>query len=78
MDRKHYKDLWLIRFEKMLQFEKDAAKGYTKLMKKADCLPKPLKIKRFIYNCLEEIYKDEKRHAALVRRLIKIAERQPG
>jgi len=77
MKRKHYKELWKLRFQKMRSTEAKMYKGYGTLISKCDNLPKPESVKKFIKSTLEKIRKDELKHAGLVEKLIEILKRQP-
>lgn len=74
MDRRLYKQLWSLRFKKMLQLEEKAAGDYEALL--AECRTK--------YNShsiipeLERLIADEKKHAQLVKELLEILARQSG
>ena len=73
MRREFYKELWRLRFEKMLRLEEQSVVGYQALLEESK--------KRFrdhsIIPNLEKLISDEKRHALLVKELISILERQP-
>ena len=77
MERRLYKELWMIRFQKMLKLEKDSLGVYQSLIKDCERLEKLDHHKHAIQNHLEKIYEDEKKHVHLVEELIAILERQP-
>lgn len=73
MDRRFFKELWAIRFKKMLALEEKSASDYESLLK--EC--KKHHPSHPIESHLERLITDEKRHARLVQELIKILNRQP-
>lgn len=72
MERRFYRELWSLRFNKMLKLEKKSVVTYRDLLEECQ--------KRFkdhsIISHLERLIRDEKRHARLVQELIKILNRQ--
>lgn len=72
MQRKYYRELWDIRFKKMLHLEKQAAAEYEDLL--ASCLH--LVKDHPVVPHLERLITDEKKHIKLVEQLIKILDRQ--
>lgn len=74
MKRRFYKELWSLRFERMLKLEEKSAADYQALIDECK--------KRFknhaIVTHLTQLVVDEKKHALLVRELIKILNRQPN
>ncbi len=72
MERRFYKELWAIRFNKMLELEKKSFVDYQALLEECK--------KRFkdhsIIAHLERLIADEKNHAILVQELIDILNRQ--
>ena len=74
MERRFYKELWRIRFNKMLELEKQAVVDYQALLNESRKKHKGHSIEPN----LEKLIADEKRHALLVQELIEILGRQPG
>jgi hypothetical protein len=77
MNRKLYKELWMIRFQKMLKLEKDSLELYQSLIKDCEKMQKLNHHKQAIHTHLEKIYEDEQKHARLCEELIAILNRQP-
>lgn len=73
MERRLYKELWSIRFKKMLALEEKSILEYQALLDES----KRRVGDSFIIPQLEKIIFDEKAHAQLVKELIQILERQP-
>ena len=73
MKRRFYRELWALRFKRMLKLEEKSAVDYQVLID--ECT------KRFkdhsIVTHLTQLVADEKRHALLVRELIEILDSQP-
>lgn len=73
MERRFYRELWSLRFNKMLELEEKSVENYQAL--REECRA------RFqthsIAEHLDQLIADEKRHALLVRELIQILEKQP-
>ena len=74
MDRSQYKELWKLRFEKMLRLEEQSARDYETLLE--ECRSKYTD--HPIEPHLEQLIHDEKRHAHLVKELLKILNHQSG
>ncbi len=72
MERKFYKELWAIRFKKMLDLEVKSVDSYTALLE--EC--KKNHENHEVQHQLEKLVSDEKRHAVLVQELIDILNRQ--
>ena len=72
MDRRLYKELWAIRFKRMLHLEKKGVHDYESLLK--EC--KDDHRNHAIEPHLERLIQDEKKHVMLVEELIRILERQ--
>lgn len=72
MHRKLYKELWRIRFQKMLALEEQSITDYQSLLK--DC--KKTNKNPSIIEHLENLISDEKKHALLCKELLRIVERQ--
>lgn len=72
MNRELYKELWSIRFDKMLELEKKSAEDYETLL--AECRRNYKE--HAIEAHLERLIRDEKRHTALVEELICILNAQ--
>ena len=72
MERVFYKELWRIRFTKMLQLEEQSVTDYQALLKECQKKYKGHSIEAN----LEKLITDEKKHALLVRELIGILDRQ--
>jgi rubrerythrin len=73
MDNRFYKELWSLRFEKMLKLENDSVVAYQALLKETK---KHFKNHSIVAH-LERLITDEKKHALLVEELIHILEKQP-
>ena len=73
MDRILYKELWKLRFEKMLKLEEESVKDYQSLS--GECKTKYKD--HSIIPHLEKLITDEKKHALLVKELLTILNRQP-
>lgn len=73
MERRFYKELWKLRFQKMLKLEKQSISDYQSLLKDLN--------KRFknhvVAPHLETLVADEKKHALLVEQLLQILDSQP-
>ncbi len=74
MERRFYKELWQIRFQKMLKLEEDSVKAYEKLSKEAQKITGSEAVRPH----LERLIADEKRHSLLVNELLKILNKQPA
>lgn len=74
MDRKLYKELWRMRFEKMLKLEEQAVLDYQELLD--ECRSKHRE--HPIEPHLERLIVDERKHARLVRELLSILAKQPS
>lgn len=72
MQKKLYKELWALRFQKMLALEEQSIQDYGKLLK--ECAK--LKTEETVTEKLMELIADETRHAKYVRELLKIVDRQ--
>ena len=72
MERTLYRELWQIRFQKMLNLELQAARDYQLLIERCRSLGGNAPV----IECLEGLIRDEKRHAALAKELLLILERQ--
>ena len=73
MERKLYRELWAIRFKKMLALEKQSVKDYESLLK--ECRARFFE--HSIEPHLERLIRDEKKHVLLVQELQRILARQP-
>ena len=72
MERRFYKELWSLRFNKILKLEEKSVVDYEALLR--DC--KKHSKNHSIISHLERLIVDEKKHAILVQELIQILERQ--
>ncbi len=72
MEKRLYKQLWSLRFKKMLKLEEKAAADYEALL--MECREK-YKDHAIIHE-LERLVSDEKKHALLVMELLEILGRQ--
>lgn len=72
MERRLYRELWSIRFQKMLKLEKDSAVSYEKLLNQCRQSNKD----HAVIGHLERLVQDEKRHAKLCEELLEILGRQ--
>ena len=72
MEKRFYKELWDLRFHKMLQLEKQSAAAYQALLDRCE--------KDFAGHSMiphfKKLIADEKRHVLLVQELIDILKRQ--
>ena len=73
MNRELYKELWSIRFTKMLELEKKSVVDYEALLDECRRNCKDHAIEPH----LERLIRDEKKHTALVEELINILKSQP-
>ncbi len=73
MRRKFYRELWSLRFEKMLGLEKKSACDYQALLNECRKHYKGHSIGPH----LERLIRDEKKHILLVEELLAILNRQP-
>lgn len=69
-ESKQLKQLWLMRFEKMLELEKEALFFYSDLMKKHKLFLEGTKAKAV----LESILKDEAHHTQYAAELVRIVQ----
>ena len=72
MERRFYKELWEIRFKKMLQLELQSVTDYQALLNECRKKYKDHPIEPH----LEKLIKDEKKHAVLVEELISVLNAQ--
>lgn len=72
MDRNLYRELWDIRFKKMLELEEQSVTNYESLL--AEC--RRDNKNHSIVPHLETLIRDEKKHTALVEELIRILNSQ--
>lgn len=73
MQRKLFRELWILRFQKMLRLEEESIKAYEMFL--GECREKHEDDEE-IQQHLKTLIRDEKKHARLVRELLKIVERQ--
>ena len=72
MQKKLYKELWNLRFQKMLVLEEQSIQDYEEILKECGKSKAASETKEK----LERLITDETRHAKYVRELIKIVNRQ--
>ena len=72
MQKKLYKELWNLRFQKMLMLEEQSIQDYEEILKECEKSKAASETKEK----LERLITDEARHAKYVRELIKIVNRQ--
>ncbi len=72
MQKKLYKELWNLRFQKMLVLEEQSARDYKDILK--ECTK--LKTAETVKEKLKQLIADENQHAKYVRELIEIVNRQ--
>ena len=72
MERRFYRELWSIRFNKMLGLEQQSVTDYQELLK--ECRKKYKG--HSIEPNLERLISDEKKHVLLVQELIEILNKQ--
>ncbi|MBI4394580.1 MAG: hypothetical protein HY583_00125 [Candidatus Omnitrophica bacterium] len=73
MQRSLYKELWLMRFQKMLDLEREAVSGYSDLLKEYQ---DKYKGESQVQNHLKKLIIDEKKHAKLVEELLRTVQSQ--
>ena len=73
MQRKLFRELWVLRFEKMLRLEEEGIVTYESFL---DECRKNHKSEKEVQEQLKTLITDEKKHARLVRELLKIVKRQ--
>ena len=73
MQRKLFKELWIMRFAKMLRLEEEGIQAYESLL---DECQKKHKNEKEVHQDLKTLITDEKKHAKLVQELLKIVKRQ--
>ena len=73
MQRKLYKELWAIRFQKMLRLEEQSAIAYESVLE--ECKDQ-WKENPELETSLKKIISDEKKHAKLVQELLEIVNQQ--
>lgn len=73
MKRKLYRELWSLRFHKLLDLERAAAAEYGELLQTYRKNPAA----SAVVPHLERLLADEKKHAALCEELLAILDRQP-
>ena len=69
MQRSLYKELWAMRFQKMLVLERQGVRGYRNLLK--ECRDK-LQEESLIQTHLKKLIADETKHVKLVEELLNI------
>ncbi|MBI3999204.1 MAG: hypothetical protein HY351_01190 [Candidatus Omnitrophica bacterium] len=73
MQRSLYKELWTMRFQRMLVLERQGVLGYRDLLK--ECRGK-LQEEPLIQTHLKKLIADETKHVKLVKELLDITSRQ--
>ena len=73
MERRLYRELWQLRFAKMLELEKKSVRDYAALLEECRRLHKNHSIEPH----LERLIADEKKHTLLVEELLDILKAQP-
>jgi rubrerythrin len=74
MDRRFYKELWRVRFQKMLRLENESIENYKQLLDESNSkYPEHHVLK----TSFQKLITDEEKHARLVKELLEILERQP-
>ena len=73
MQRELFKELWILRFRKMLRLEQESVVAYEELLEECE---KKHKSEKEIQQHFKTLIQDEKKHAKLVQELIKIVECQ--
>lgn len=68
MEREYRKDLWLIRFQKILEGEKEAFFFYQNLLKMNEAILEGTETKEI----LEQIKRDEAKHAIIAQQLVSL------
>lgn len=72
MQKKLYKELWNLRFQKMLALEEQSIQDYEKIL--SECTKQ--NIQGTVKGRLKQVISDEMTHAKLVNELIQIVNRQ--
>ena len=72
MQKKLYKELWTLRFQKMLTLEEQGIQEYQNLLK--DCVK--AKADDSVKDKLKKLIADETRHAKYVQELLKVVDAQ--
>ena len=72
MERRLYKELWRLRFEKMLKLEEESVVDYQALLEECKTKYKD----HAVVPHFEKLITDEKKHALLVKELLAILNRQ--
>ena len=73
MQRELFKELWVMRFEKMLRLEEEGIQAYESFL---DECQKKHKDEKEVLQHLKTLITDEKKHARLVKELLTIVKRQ--
>lgn len=68
MNTEHVRELWCIRFERVLELEQESFDFYQKLLKEKPGLLEDAGIK----NTLEQIMRDEAKHIRIARELVRL------
>ena len=69
MNPEHEKELWHIRFQRVLELEEESFHFYQKLLKEKSKLLEEAGVK----HALEKIMRDEGRHIRIARELVRLA-----
>ena len=72
MQGKFYKELWTMRFQKMLELEREGVQTYQAILDGCGKDKSRAKLKAD----LKKLVEDEKKHVTLVQQLLEIVERQ--
>lgn len=72
MEGSLYKELWTIRFNKMLELEEKSVEEYQALLQECKSQAQD----HAIFPHLERMIVDEKKHVALVKELLEMLEKQ--
>ena len=72
MDRGQFKELWKLRFEKMLSLEEQSIRDYGALLEECEAAYGEHSIKPHLMRLIH----DEKKHVHLVKELLRILDRQ--
>ena len=72
MSDKHLRELWKLRFQKILGLEKEALIFYSDLLKKHESILNGTNAK----DLLESIAKDEAQHVQIAKELVRILEKK--
>ena len=74
MNLEHEKELWRIRFQRILELEEESFHFYQKLLKEKAAVLEAVGVKPVI----KEIMQDEGRHMRIAKNLLRLVENRPA